>query len=102
MAAPLSPHRPIAPSLHRPPVRALRPQWRNYPEAWTARPFTRYTLNTVMITVACILGQVTSAALVAFGFARLRFPGRGPLFLVVLSAMMLPSQVTMLPQYLLF
>jgi multiple sugar transport system permease protein len=83
-------------------ARAVRPQWRNYPEAWTAKPFTRYTLNTLIITAAAIAGQVLSASLVAFGFARLRFPGRGFLFLVCLSAMMLPSQVTMLPQFLIY
>jgi multiple sugar transport system permease protein len=83
-------------------ARVVRPRWENYPEAWTAKPFTRYTANTTIITLACIFGQVLSASLVAFGFARLRFPGRGPLFLVVLSTMMLPSQVTMMPQYLIF
>jgi multiple sugar transport system permease protein len=82
--------------------RILRPHWENYPEAWTAKPFARYTLNTVIITLACIFGQVLSASLVAFGFARLRFPGRVPLFFLVLSTMMLPSQVTMMPHYLIY
>jgi multiple sugar transport system permease protein len=82
--------------------RVLRPHWENYVTAWTAKPFTRYTLNTVFITLACIVGQVLSASLVAFGFARLRFPGRNVLFLVVLSTMLLPSQVTMIPHYLIY
>jgi multiple sugar transport system permease protein len=83
-------------------AREVNARWENYPEAWTSRPFTRYTINSVIITLSCIFGQVLSASLVAFGFARLRFPGRGPLFLVVLSTLMLPSQVTMMPQYLIF
>jgi multiple sugar transport system permease protein len=82
--------------------RVVRPHWENYPRAWTAKPFSLYTFNSAFIAVACILGQVLSASLVAFGFARLRFPGRGPLFLVVLSTMMLPSQVTMIPHYLIY
>lgn len=82
--------------------RVARPRWGNYREAWTAKPFARYTLNTLIITLSCIVGQVLSASLVAFGFSRLRFPGRGPLFLVVLATMMLPSQVTMIPQFLIY
>jgi alpha-1,4-digalacturonate transport system permease protein len=41
-------------------VRVLRPRWSNYPEAWTAEPFSRFTLNSLIITVACIFGQVLS------------------------------------------
>jgi ABC-type glycerol-3-phosphate transport system permease component len=84
------------------PVREVRQRGENYVEAWTARPFTRFTGNTVIITLLCIVGQVLSASLVAYGFARLRFPGRSLLFMLVLSTLMLPSQVTMIPQYLLF
>lgn len=82
--------------------RKVHPRWENYPEAWTAKPFGRYTLNTLAITLACIVGQVLSASLVAFGFARLRFPGRGVLFFVVLSTLLLPTQVTMIPQFLIY
>ncbi|HZO89479.1 MAG TPA: carbohydrate ABC transporter permease [Chthonomonadaceae bacterium] len=74
----------------------------NYRAAWTAAPFTQFLMNTLIITGLGILGQVLSASLVAFGFARLRWPGRNLLFLVVLATMMLPGEVTMIPTYLIF
>lgn len=77
-------------------------QWRNYPEALTFMPFGRYALNTIVITGANVIGVVLSCSLVAFAFARLRARGRDVLFLFVLSTMMLPPQVTMIPVYLLF
>jgi multiple sugar transport system permease protein len=82
--------------------RVLHPHWENYPDAWTARPFFQFTLNTLTITLLGIVGQVLSASLVAFGFARLRFPGRSLLFMLVLATMLLPSQVTMMPQFLIY
>ena len=83
-------------------VKQVRIRWENYPTAWTAKPFNRYLVNTLIITLACIIGQVFSASLVGFGFSRLEFPGRTVLFFVMLSTMMLPSQVTMIPQYLIY
>lgn len=74
----------------------------NYAEAWTAKPFTHYTLNTLLITLSSIVGQVLSASLVAFAFARLEWPGRKLLFGVVLATMMLPAEVTMIPTYMIF
>lgn len=74
----------------------------NYAQAWTAKPFTHYTLNTLVITLFCIVGQVLSASLVAFAFARLEWPGRKLLFGVVLATMMLPAEVTMIPTYIIF
>jgi ABC-type glycerol-3-phosphate transport system permease component len=56
----------------------------------------------VIITAATILGDVLTAALVAYGFARFRFPGRGALFVLVLSTIMLPVQVTIIPRFILF
>jgi ABC-type glycerol-3-phosphate transport system permease component len=76
--------------------------WRNYVDGWNYMPFTLYLKNTVTITALTMLGQVTSASLVAYAFARIRAPGRDLLFLVVLSTMMLPEQVTMIPRFVLF
>jgi multiple sugar transport system permease protein len=76
--------------------------WSNYPEALRAAPFGIYFLNTIKITALGMLGQVFSGSLVAYGFARLRFKGSGFWFMVLLSTMMLPQQVTLIPQYLLF
>lgn len=58
--------------------------------------------NTIVVTVACIVGQVISSSLVGFGFARFNFRGRGVLFALMLSTMMLPAQVTMIPVFVLF
>ena len=76
--------------------------WSNYADALKAAPFDRYFLNTVQITALGMLGQVLSGSLVAYGFARLRFKGSNFWFMVLLSTMMLPHQVTLIPQYLLF
>ena len=78
------------------------PVWRNYVEIFKKVPLHLFFGNTVIITVLSVSGQVISAALVGFSFARLRWPGRNLLFVVLLSTMMLPGQVTMIPIYLLF
>ena len=54
------------------------------------------------VIVGVLVGRLLTASLTAYVFARLRFPGRGPLFIMVLSTMMIPYQVTLIPQYLLF
>ncbi|MCX7919693.1 MAG: carbohydrate ABC transporter permease [bacterium] len=77
-------------------------KWSNYPESWTLLPFTRFLINTCIITFSCIIGQVVSAALVAYGFARIPFKGNRILFLILISTMMLPGQVTMIPSFLIF
>lgn len=76
--------------------------WSNYPTAWTMHPFTTYLGNTIIITVLAGVGQVFSASVVAYGFARLRFPGRDFLFGVVIATLMLPYLVTLVPLYVLF
>jgi ABC-type glycerol-3-phosphate transport system permease component len=74
----------------------------NYIKAWTAKPFTKFTINTIFITFFCIVGQVLSASVVAFAFSRIEWPGRNLIFFVVLATMMLPPQVTMIPTFLIF
>ena len=64
--------------------------------------FTTYIVNTLIISILSCLGTTLSSSLVAFAFARLRFPGRGPLFLLCLATMMVPAQVTMIPTFMLF
>ncbi len=76
--------------------------WKNYADALTVLPFGLFLKNTLIITFACIVGQVLSASLVAFGFSRMRFWGRDSLFILVLSTMMLPAQVTQIPTFILF
>ncbi len=76
----------------------------NYLEAWNYQntQFPRWTFNTVFIIVATVPGVVLSASLCAYGFARLQFPGRNVWFILVLASLMLPSQVTLIPLYILF
>ncbi|MEI7551601.1 MAG: carbohydrate ABC transporter permease [Verrucomicrobiota bacterium] len=74
--------------------------WENYARAVTVLPVPRFLLNTVVITVPVMLATAGSSALVAYGFARFRFPGRDALFALCLATMMLPGQVTMIPLYL--
>jgi multiple sugar transport system permease protein len=76
--------------------------WTNYGQAFSKLPFALYTFNTCRITAISMLGQMLSCSLVAFGFARMKFPGRDFLFLVLLSTMMLPAQVTMIPIFKIF
>ncbi len=78
------------------------PQWRNYPMALRREPFHLYLLNTLFITVCCVLGNVISCGMVGYAFARIPFRGRGILFLLLLSTMMVPAQVTMIPTFALF
>lgn len=76
--------------------------WSNYPNAVSAIPFWTYAYNTIFITGFNILGVLISSSLVAYSFARLRWPGRNQLFVILLATMMLPGQVTMIPVFLLF
>lgn len=77
-------------------------QWDNFFKAVNAIPFWTFLKNTLLITAFGLVGQVASTAIVGFGFARLDFPGRDILFLLVLSTMMLPGIVTMIPVFMMF
>lgn len=76
--------------------------WENYVEAMTSVPFGRYFLNTTIITGFDILGKTISCSLVAFAFSRLRWWGRDVLFVVMLSTLMLPQQITLIPQFIIY
>jgi ABC-type glycerol-3-phosphate transport system permease component len=78
------------------------PRWENYAEVFERVPYGRFFVNTTVITTATVLGSVVSSSLVAYGFARLRFPGRDVLFLLLLSTLMLPFTVYMIPKFVLF
>jgi multiple sugar transport system permease protein len=77
-------------------------QWSNFKAAWSVAPFTTYLWHTLLIVVLVVIGSVASASLVAFALARLHFRGREFWFMAVLSTMMLPSTVTLIPLYLIF
>lgn len=78
------------------------PQWQNYPEVWTGTLFGRWAANTVFLTFMATTGQVLSASLAGYAFARFRFPGRNVLFTITMATLLLPVYVTLIPQYLLF
>ncbi|MBB6733819.1 carbohydrate ABC transporter permease [Cohnella zeiphila] len=83
-----------------PPIWVPRPfKWSNYSDALTALPFGRYFWNTLKIVVLEVSGTVLTSSLCAYAFARLNWPGRNIIFMVILSSMMMPGAVTLIPQF---
>ncbi|MCX7766072.1 MAG: carbohydrate ABC transporter permease [Candidatus Sumerlaeia bacterium] len=76
--------------------------FKNYLKVLTYIDYPRYFLNSLTVTLMCILGSIISCTMVAYSFARLKWPGRNICFLVMLSTMMLPPQVTMIPVFLIY
>lgn len=74
----------------------------NYPKALSTVPFFRYTANTVILSVANVVGTLISCTPPAYALARLRWPGRDMLFFIVLCTMLLPYPVTIIPVYVIF
>lgn len=77
-------------------------EWGNYVDGWTVLPFTRFLFNTVLITALAVLGTLVSCILPAYAFARLRARARGAMFGAMLATMMIPAEVTLVPQFLMF
>lgn len=75
--------------------------WSNYVTAWNAAPFARYLLNSIIVTALILVTQLVTCSLAAYAFAFIAFRGRDIIFAVLLAAMMVPAQVTMLPNFLL-
>lgn len=73
----------------------------NFREVWTVVPFGRYLFNSLFIAVCVTAGEVLTSALAAYAFARLRFPGRDKVFLMYLATLMIPGQVTIIPNFIL-
>lgn len=76
------------------------PQWHNYRDAWNAAPFGRFYLNTIITTLAGSGLELMNAALTAYALAFLRFPFKNLIFILLLAALMVPQQVTIIPNYL--
>jgi multiple sugar transport system permease protein len=74
--------------------------WRAYGEAWRAQNFTRYFLNSALVSGAITAGNLLLASLAGYSLCKFRYFGRGALFLLILSTMMLPLEVTMVPLFL--
>jgi multiple sugar transport system permease protein len=79
-----------------------QPRWQNYVDAWNALPFNYFVANSVIVAVTDTVATTFTSCIVAFGFARLHFRFRNVLFVAVLSTLMLPSQVTLIPLFILF
>ncbi len=77
-------------------------RWDNYLEAFRRAEFPRFLLNTMLVTIPSVIGSLLSNALVAYGFARIRWPGRDLVFSMVLATLILPGFVTFIPLYLIF
>lgn len=95
--------KPEAEAITYPPT--LLPQvvdWKNYAEVFQLVPFLKFYQNTIIVTLATVIGTLFSSSLVAYGFARINGKGRNVWFMVLLATMMLPSQVTMIPVYLIY
>lgn len=75
------------------------PRWSNYAEVWTRVPYGMFYINTAKIAVFSTLGQLLVCSLGAYALARINFPHRDKIFLLFLATLMIPSQVTMIPQY---
>lgn len=78
------------------------PQWGNYVQVFIQQPLSQWYLNSFIIAAIAIPGAVITGTLVAYSFARFNYPGRDVLFMVLLSTMMIPYEVTLIPQYLVF
>lgn len=76
--------------------------WHNFADAISAIPFLKYTFNSLFVSVLVTLGTVLSSTLVGYSFARLRWPGRNILFVVLLGTLMLPAQVLQVQNFILF
>jgi ABC-type glycerol-3-phosphate transport system permease component len=75
------------------------PQWHNYSQAWNQARFSQYFLNSVIIATLTVGGEVIFCTLAAYAFARMEFPGKGFLFALLLSTLMLPEAVTWVPNF---
>jgi multiple sugar transport system permease protein len=84
------------------PAWTFDPKWENYTNVWDQINYPRLLFNTVAIALIGTLGTIVSCTLVAYGFARFRFPGRDLVFLLVVATIFLPGAVTIIPTYAIF
>ena len=79
----------------------LRPDWSNYFDVFQRVPFATYVVNSFVVTGAIVLGQLVTASLAGYAFARLNFPLRNALFWLVMATVMVPLQATIIPVFVL-
>lgn len=78
------------------------PIWSNFKDAWMSADFTRWFFNSVFVAGFAVAGGVLASSLVAYGFAKIKFPGKNIMFAIILATMMIPEFVTIIPQYVLY
>ena len=83
-------------------VWAFAPHWENFAKVWNLIDYPRLLFNTAAIAVISTIGTLLSCTLVAYGFARFKFPGRGLLFTLLIATIFLPAAVTIIPTYTIF
>lgn len=84
------------------PVWQFAPHWENFAEVWDLIDYPRLLFNTIVIAVISTIGTLLSCTLVAYGFARFKFPGRSLLFTLLIATIFLPAAVTIIPTYTVF
>lgn len=95
--------KPRAQCFAYPPVWFPNPiQWNNYKDALTFVPFSLYFRNTLTVAILVVIGSIFASSFVAYGFARFQFPGRDLLFTVLISTMMVPLMVRLVPLFLIY
>jgi multiple sugar transport system permease protein len=91
----------VSESVQVPPVMIPKDwQWSNYKDVLTLLPFSKFYFNTLVSTAAKTFGQLLFCSMAAYAFARIEFPFRNTIFIVFLSILMVPSQIFLLPHYL--
>jgi ABC-type glycerol-3-phosphate transport system permease component len=78
------------------------PQWNNYFKIFDILPFAQFAWNTLLLVVLAVGGTVISSAMVAYGFARIQWPGRNIFFALMIATMMLPEVITLIPRFIEF
>nr|MDQ3044752.1 carbohydrate ABC transporter permease [Chloroflexota bacterium] len=76
------------------------PRWANFRDAWEAAPFGQFYINSIIITLAGMALELVNSTMSAYALAFLRFPKKNLVFVLILIALMVPNQVTILPNYL--
>ncbi|MDN4076011.1 carbohydrate ABC transporter permease [Fictibacillus terranigra] len=79
-----------------------KPQWNNFIRTFETMPFFQYTLNTLFLCAANIVGQLISSPLTAYSISKIKWKGRNVVFGIIIATMILPGQVTMIPVYIIF
>lgn len=76
--------------------------WSNYTDAMKAADFGRYAINTLTIVAGCLIGTLSTSSMAAYAFSRIKWKGRGFCFAMILTTMMLPGSVTLIPQFMIW